>query len=241
MLDLVLIWLSQPLDPSRAHLVDSAVTWHGRLMVVAWGFLLPLGVLIARFFKILPRQHWPDEIDNRVWWRSHLVLQYVGGLMMLAGLGSLVTGGHLRGATHVHGLLGYAVVALGVSQFLAGWLRGSKGGPTEPEVRGDHYDMTPRRRVFETFHKATGYAALLLACAAILTGLWQANAPRWMGLLLIGWWLLFVAAYVLLQTRGRAIDTYQAIWGPDRIHPGNTARSGGWGMRRLAAEPGEKP
>jgi hypothetical protein len=239
MLELMLAWLLQPLDPSRAHLVDSTLAWHGRLMVAAWGFLLPLGVLIARFFKILPRQHWPDEIDSRVWWRSHLALQYTGGLVMLAGLGALVAGGHWRGAGHVHGLLGYAVLALGVSQFLAGWLRGSKGGPTEPEVRGDHYDMTLRRRIFEHFHKSAGYAALVLACAAILTGLWQANAPRWMELALLGWWLLFVTAYMLLQRRGRAIDTYQAIWGPDRSHPGNTARSGGWGMRRLSAEPGE--
>ncbi len=239
MLELLLNWLSEPLDPSRAHLVDSAVAWHGRLMVASWGFLLPLGVLIARFFKILPRQHWPDKIDSRVWWRSHLVLQYSGGLMMLAGIGSLAIGGHWRGAGHVHGLLGYAVLALGVSQFLAGWLRGSKGGPTEPEIRGDHYDMTPRRRIFESFHKTAGYMALLLAIAAILTGLWHANAPRWMGLLLVGWWLLFVVAYALLQNRGRAIDTYQAIWGPDRSHPGNTARSGGWGMRRLSPGPEE--
>jgi hypothetical protein len=240
MFDLVLNWLLSPFDPSRAHLVDSAVAWHGRLMVVAWGFLLPLGVLVARFFKIMPRQRWPDEIDSRVWWRSHLALQYTGGLVMLAGLGSLIIGGHWRGAGHVHGLMGYAVLALGVSQFLAGWLRGSKGGPTEPEVRGDHYDMTPRRRIFESFHKSAGYTALLLAVAAILTGLWHANAPRWMGLVLLGWWLLFVAAYVLLQKRGRAIDTYQAIWGPDRSHPGNTARSGGWGMRRPTAEPEER-
>jgi hypothetical protein len=241
MLDLLLTWLFQPLDPSRVHLVDSAVAWHGRLMVAAWGFLLPLGVLIARFFKVLPRQHWPDEIDSRVWWRSHLALQYTGGLVMLAGLGSLVIGGHWRGAGHVHGLMGYAVLALGVAQFLAGWLRGTKGGPTEPEVRGDHYDMTMRRRIFEHFHKTAGYTALLLAIAAILTGLWHANAPRWMALLLAGWWLLFVMTYVLLQNRGRAIDTYQAIWGPDRSHPGNTARSGGWGMRRLGAGPGDNP
>lgn len=43
-------------------------------MVVAWGVLLPLGILIARFFKVTPRQRWPAELDNKFWWYSHLTL-----------------------------------------------------------------------------------------------------------------------------------------------------------------------
>ncbi|MGL4239726.1 MAG: cytochrome b561 domain-containing protein, partial [Beijerinckiaceae bacterium] len=113
------------------------------------------------------------------------------------------------------------------------------GGPTEPSVRGDHYDMTARRRAFEHLHKSAGYLALALGVAAIVTGLWQANAPRWMWIALAAWWGLFLAAFVALQRRGLAFDTYQAIWGPDACHPGNARRPIGWGVRRPPAVPGE--
>ena len=137
-----------------------------------------------------------------------------------------------RGLTHGHGVLGYAVLGLGFIQFLAGWLRGSKGGPTEPQLRGDHYDMTWRRRLFEHLHKSLGYLALLTGCGAILSGLWQANAPRWMASALLLWWGALAAAFIVLQIRGRTIDTYQAIWGPEEHHPGNRTRPIGWGIRR---------
>ncbi|MCV0428018.1 MAG: hypothetical protein K5905_21385, partial [Roseibium sp.] len=115
-------------------------------------------------------------------------------------------------------------------------LRGTKGGPTDvrPDgsLRGDHYDMTPRRLVFETFHKSFGYLALILMVGAIATGLWTANAPNWMWIFLVGWWGALAGISGYLQARGRAVDTYQAIWGPDSIHPGNRMKKQGWGTIR---------
>jgi hypothetical protein len=231
-------WLLASIDPARPHLVDAAIAWHARLMVLAWGILFPLGVLIARFFKVTPRQDWPAQRDNRFWWHSHLGLQYLGGGLMLIALATILAGHGARGFGSAHAWLGYAVLVLGAMQFLAGWLRGSKGGPSEPSLRGDHYDMTARRIAFEYLHKSAGYLALLLAVGAILTGLWQANAPRWMWIVLGGWWLGFVLAFVLLQRRGRAVDTYQAIWGPSPEHPGNLRRPIGLGVRRIAVHKG---
>lgn len=225
-------WLLAPIDPGRAHLVDVAVAWHARLMVLAWAILLPLGVLIARFFKVLPRQNWPEHCDNRFWWLSHLTLQYVGGGVMLVGLILLVSQHGVRGLASPHAVLGYALLGLGAFQYLGGWLRGSKGGPTEPVLRGDHYDMTPRRVAFEYLHKALGYTALALSVATILSGLWQANGPRWMWLVLGGWWSIWLSAFVVFQRLGRAFDTYQAIWGPSPCHPGNQRAPIGWGIRR---------
>lgn len=232
-------WLLSPIDPGRAHLIDFAIAWHARLMVLAWGILLPLGVLIARFCKVLPRQNWPERCDNRFWWHSHLSLQYAGGMLMLIALALLSSAKGLKGAVTPHAALGYAVLALGAAQFLGGWLRGSKGGPTEPELRGDHYDMTQRRVIFEYLHKSLGYLALVLSVGAILSGLWQANAPRWMWLVLSGWWLLWLSSFLAFQRRGWAFDTYQAIWGPSAKHPGNARKPIGIGIRRKAA--GEKP
>jgi hypothetical protein len=106
-------------------------------------------------------------------------------------------------------------------QVVAGWLRGSKGGPTDTTLRGDHYDMTRKRLAFERLHKGLGWLAVLVAAGMVVSGLILVDAPRWMLLGLCCWWLALAAAFAVLQKNGWAIDTYQAIWGPDPAHPGN--------------------
>ncbi|MEM7445267.1 MAG: cytochrome b561 domain-containing protein [Pseudomonadota bacterium] len=236
-------WLLAPVDPSRAHEVGALVSWHGRLMVLAWGTLFPLGILIARFCKITRRQDWPRELDNKAWWHAHLGLQYTGGGAMLAALALILMAGGAGQSTHAY--VGWVIVGFAGLQFLAGWFRGTKGGPTEPDLRGDHFDMTPRRLVFEHFHKFAGYGLLALAAWGVVSGMWLANALVWMWLTLGAWWTVLVAAFIALQRRGKAVDTYQAIWGPDPGLPGNQRKPIGWGVWRLdgkdwsaAAEPG---
>jgi hypothetical protein len=92
--------------------------------------------------------------------------------------------------------------------------------------------MTPWRRVFERLHKTLGWVAVAASAAVIVLGLVIVDAPRWMLLVLCLWWLAFVVVFVRLQARGRCIDTYQAIWGPDPAHPGNRVPPTGWGVRR---------
>ena len=230
----MLEWLLSPIDAGRAHEVSWAVSWHARTMVLGWGILAPLAVLIARFFKVLPGQDWPRELDNQVWWRSHWKGQAVVFVLSFMGLGLVwpidwaAMNGHSRAGVLV--LLGMCVqVGLGV-------MRGSKGGPAAAgrggSVRGHHYDMTRWRRLFEALHKTVGYAVLALAVATIMMGLWASNGPVWMWLVLGLWWLALGTAFFVMQSRGMAIDTYQAIWGPGLEHPGNRRPSAGWGMRR---------
>lgn len=231
-------WLLAPIDPTRAHEISFAVSWHGRAMVLAWGVLAPVAILVARFFKITPGQNWPEQLDSQIWWRSHWMGQsLVAGLSILGFV--LVLPADL-GNMSLHSWLGYAVLLLTIVQILMGVFRGSKGGPTDPgpdgSTQGDHYNMTPWRIVFERIHKGTGYALLLAAAVTILLGMWKANAPLWMWLSIGVWWAGVIAAGGYLQHRGMAIDTYQAIWGPDQTHPGNNLPSQGWGMRR----PGDK-
>lgn len=224
-------WLISPIDASRAHDMGTLLSWHGRFMVLAWGICAPLGVIVARYLKVLPWQDWPRQLDNQVWWVLHRVLQYSATVLtVIALIVILFKGREYTAATHR--LLGYLVVALTVAQVLGGWLRGSKGGPTEPSRAGDHFDMTPRRLVFEYVHKICGYTALLVSGTAILTGLWLANGPVWMWLCLGLWWLVLAMAAAVFQRRGWAIDTYQAIWGPDPSLPGNRTPPIGIGVRR---------
>ena len=132
-----------------------------------------------------------------------------------------------------HRLLGYAVVALSMAQAASGVLRGSKGGPTDAHPAGDHYDMTPRRILFERLHKSVGYLTLPLAALATFSGLWAANGPVWMFLAVGAIWAGFALVFAGLQAGGFAFDTYQAIWGPDPELPGNRRRPIGWGIRRI--------
>lgn len=229
-------WLLAPIDGTRPHDVGLLFAWHGRLMVAAWAFVIPVGVLMARFFKVLPGQNWPHHLDNKTWWLWHWGLQHFGAALTLLGLLLVLieTGG---AAVEIdHWLAGYFVVFACLLLVAAGWLRGSKGGPTDPapdgSLSGDHYDMTLRRRVFEHVHKTVGYLVLAVSIATIYTGLWYANAAHWMWLVITLWWVFLIALFVILQRRGLALDTYQAIWGPEGTHPGNRLKPIGWGIRR---------
>lgn len=232
----MLEWLLASIDPARAHSISMEVSWHARFMIVAWTFCIPLGILSARFFKILPRQNWPHELDNRTWWLSHLGFQYLAGIMIL--IATWMIWGATGSYEHIfwHKWLGWITIALCASQYLAGWLRGTKGGPTDiaqtGTIRGDHFDMTRRRKIFEYFHKSVGYFCLAIALVTIILGLWQVNAPRWMWFALLVWSLLIVIMFIWLQRAGKAHDTYQAIWGNDPELPGNKMKAIGIGVTR---------
>ena len=226
-------WLASPIDPTRVHEISASAAWHARTMTLAWGILAPVSVIIARFFKILPSQNWPNELDSVWWWRTHwigqslvVVLSVVGFVLVLPRDAELSW----------HTTLGYILLAGLLAQALLGFCRGNKGGPTaKGSPRGHHYDMTLWRRIFETIHKSLGYALLLLAAGTIVMGLWSANGPVWMWATLTLWWLFLIYLFIRLQRRGMAVDTYQAIWGDDPSHPGNRLPHPGWGVRR----PGE--
>jgi hypothetical protein len=59
---------------------------HAMAMVASWGFVLPLGVLIARISKVGRGQDWPKELHNLTWWYWHQFLQYTGLAIFIVGL-----------------------------------------------------------------------------------------------------------------------------------------------------------
>lgn len=226
-------WLLMPLSGAAEHNIESWAYWHARCMVLAWGVLMPVGALIARYFKVTASQRWPQQLDNKDWWRGHRSAQWLGAALM--GVGVILVWDRAQGGRQLadaHAIAGWVLVALTCFQVGAGLARGSKGGPADTQLRGDHYDMTPHRVWFERLHKFFGWFAVLLAMAVIVLGLYTADAPRWMLLVLALWWLALAGAAAVWQRQGRCIDTYQAIWGPDARHPGNSRPPIGWGVRR---------
>jgi len=227
-------WWWQTLDGSPHHIPDTTIAWHGRIMVAAWSICIPAGILVARFYKVTPWQRFPQQLDNQFWWITHQVLQYLGVLATLFAAW-LVTG-HTSDSTTVsgraHSVAGWALCVLCVAQVIGAWLRGSKGGPDNinawpdsPVKRGDHYDRTRRRLIFEQIHIVLGYTTLGLAFVTTTLGLYESEAPRWMWVTLVLWWSLVILRFLQLQRRNTHIQTYQAIWGQAREHPGNQIRN----------------
>lgn len=242
----VVDWLLLPLINLGEKTIPDNIAWHGRIMVLAWGVAMPIALLLARYYKVTPRQNWPQELDNRFWWDGHRLLNYATVAFSIAAASLVWSTTYYSGAARdFHACLGWSIVFLGILQIIGGQLRGTKGGPTAPrlnadgsvlDLQGDHYDMSSRRRVFERIHKTLGYAALVISITALVLGMWVANAPRWMFLVLATWWLSLILIALKLQRDGRCIDTYQAIWGLDPNLPGARVEPTGWGIRRLPAD-----
>lgn len=92
---------------------------HGFMMFVAWGILLPSGILAARYLK---------HVKGDWWFQLHVYLQYSG--LAIALLGVLFAAAELRGfsihSTHVK--FGVAAIVLPCMQAVNGYVR-----PTKPE------------------------------------------------------------------------------------------------------------
>ena len=114
--------------------ISSEHAWHGRFMVLAWSILIPLGVIAARYFKVVPRQDWPASLDNTVWWNTHRATQYFAALLSLLALYLVLsTAPDIERQSDWHAIFGWSVLVLMLLQLLSAWLRGSKGGPTDPQ------------------------------------------------------------------------------------------------------------
>jgi len=231
----------QPHIPPEVHLDFLGRTipihweYHAVLMVGIWFVLVPLCIVSIRFGKPKPRPHGIREeirITNLVWWwfSVHKVGLYVAIGLSIAGLGVALTVS--RGFSgSLHSIFGLTTIALGCLQIVSAWLRGKHGGryyytadPDDPSTwRGDHFDMTPRRRRFEAYHKTAGYFAAFFAAGAAASGLMQFPMPTLAAFLLV-LALGVLTLAILLEYKGLRHDGYRAAFGNDPDHPYNKAR-----------------
>jgi hypothetical protein len=209
--------------------------YHAILMVGIWFVLVPLCIITIRFGKPKPTLNGIREqvkLTNPAWWwfSVHKFGLYLAVGLSLAGLVvALTVSNGFSGS--VHSIFGITTIALGALQIISGWLRGKHGGrnyytadPNDPATwRGDHYDMTPRRRKFEAYHKNAGYFAGFFAVGAVTSGLMHFPMPVLTGVTLI----IALAALVLcivLEYKGLRYDGYRAAHGYNPEHPYNKAR-----------------
>lgn len=215
--------------------IDVHWNYHAVLMYVVWMGLVPLCVTIMRFHKPPPSEKGirrDVSLRHREWWffSVHKYGLFLAMAVVLAGTAvAFWASGGFSGS--VHACLGALTVAMGLGQILSSQMRGTRGGryrvgadPDDPATwRGDQYDHTPKRRLFEAVHKTCGYFTLICAFAAVGSGLMQYAMPVLTGVVVLtglGW----LAAWVLYDFRGRAYDGYRVAHGYGLEHPYNKQR-----------------
>lgn len=209
--------------------------YHAILMVGIWFVLVPLCIIMIRYGKPKPTPHGIREeirLRNIAWWwfSVHKFGLYVAVGLSLAGLAVALTVS--RGFSgSVHATFGVLAIVLGCLQVISAWLRGTHGGkyyhkadPGDPSTwRGDHFDMTPRRRMFEAYHKTAGYFAGFFSVGAVASGLMQFPMPVLTGVILTTALVILVLC-IILERMGLRYDGYRAAFGNDPDHPYNRAR-----------------
>eukprot|EP00041_Stephanoeca_diplocostata_P030338 m.916659 g.916659 ORF g.916659 m.916659 type:complete len:150 (+) comp23737_c0_seq10:102-551(+) len=129
------------LRPPQSH-----VWTHALLMTIAWGFMVPAGILIARF----------RVGAQGLWFKMHRAVQCLGITLAVAGFAVIVAAVSNESLAHFavsHAKIGLAIMVFGVLQPLNAFIR--------PHPAEGHKPFW--RMLWETVHKGLGYVAVLLA------------------------------------------------------------------------------
>lgn len=138
---------------------------HASLMMVSWGFLLPSGTLLAKFYK-----HRPDGL----WFKLHRGIQVFGLLLAIVGwIIALINFNVFKDygfRNFQHGICGMVVMLLGILQPLNALIR--PHGPKSPDDA-----KSTKRLAWEIWHKSSGWIAVGLAIPTIVLGTLSLPSP----------------------------------------------------------------
>ncbi|CAJ1950415.1 unnamed protein product [Sphenostylis stenocarpa] len=159
-----------------SHELIQMRTKHGILGIIGWGLILPVGAIIARYFR-----H-----KDPLWFYLHAIIQFVG---FTFGLTTVVLGLQLYSKMHAHIQahrgIGIFVLVLTILQIFALILRPNKDSKI--------------RKMWNCYHSWFGRLALIFAAINIVLGMKAAGAGSdWK----IGYGFLFgivVAAAIVLE------------------------------------------
>ncbi|XP_010924092.3 cytochrome b561 and DOMON domain-containing protein At3g25290-like isoform X1 [Elaeis guineensis] len=136
---------------------------HGILSVIGWGTLLPIGVIVSRYFRGSP-------IDTKnKWFYAHVGIQILAFSLGVAawgiGLSLMERSGQYR-AFMGHRIVGILIFCLATLQVMALWLK--------PKML-DKY-----RKYWNIYHHFVGYSLIVLIIVNIFKGYAILKpAPRW--------------------------------------------------------------
>lgn len=133
---------------------------HGSLMLIGWGFLLPGGIVAARFLRYR---------EDSLWFQIHRVAQPLGLLFAVAGwITALagpfdVLGSGVYDVSFAHAVMGTVAMILGLLQPINAFFR-----PHKPE-NGEA--VSAKRKTWERVHKSLGYVAAVIAIVNCFIGM----------------------------------------------------------------------
>lgn len=127
---------------------------HGFMMFVAWGVLIPGGIMAVRYLK---------HLKGDVWFQAHTYLQYSGVVVMF--LGVLFAVAELRGLSFEsrHARIGAIAFTFACVQPINAYLR--------PQRAENGEFPSGNRRAWEYLHILTGRSAAFAGTVALFTGL----------------------------------------------------------------------
>jgi len=128
---------------------ETVYTVHGTLMTVAWGGLIPFGILAARYM---------DRGAGPLWIKIHKASQ-VSGLLIALGAWIIAIVDFDTAAGEAHGIIGLIVMVLGLLQPMNAFVR--------PHPGYEH----KWRKEWEMLHKFSGRGAVVLALVNCFLGL----------------------------------------------------------------------
>ncbi|EES03440.1 cytochrome b561 and DOMON domain-containing protein At3g61750 [Sorghum bicolor] len=133
---------------SSSSFPDGLKRTHGALNLFAWGVLLPIGAIVARYCR-----RW-----DPLWFYLHAGIQFVGFILGLAGVVAGVSlYNKIQADVPAHRGLGIFVLVLGILQILAIFLRPNKD--------------SKYRKFWNWYHHWVGRLALFFAAINIVLGI----------------------------------------------------------------------
>lgn len=162
---------------------------HGFMMFLAWGILLPSGILAARYLK---------HVKGDGWYQIHVYLQYSGlSIVLLAVLFAVA---ELRGFHFgsIHVKFGMLATLLACAQPVNASLR--------PKKPANGEEVSSRRHLWEYLHTIVGRGAIVAGIAALFTGMKHlgnryGENVHGLNLALIFWFLIGLLIVVYLEYR----------------------------------------
>ncbi|TYJ39232.1 hypothetical protein E1A91_A04G052900v1 [Gossypium mustelinum] len=165
---------------------------HGFMMFLAWGILLPGGILAARYLK---------HVKGDGWYQIHVYLQYSGLAIILLAVLFAVAELHGFFVSSLHVKFGIAAIFCACVQPVNAYLR-----PKKP----DHgVEASSNRIIWEYFHVIVGRGAIVVGIAALFTGMkhlgerYKGENVHGLSWALIIWFLIGALLVIYLEYRER--------------------------------------
>ncbi|MBA0624907.1 hypothetical protein Godav_010177 [Gossypium davidsonii] len=172
---------------------------HGFMMFLAWGILLPGGILAARYLK---------HVKGDGWYQIHVYLQYSGLAIILLAVLFAVAELHGFFVSSLHVKFGIAAIFCACVQPVNAYLR-----PKKP----DHgVEASSNRIIWEYFHVNVGRGAIVVGIAALFTGMkhlgerYKGENVHGLSWALIIWFLIgaLIVIYLEYHERQRRRDRF---------------------------------